>query len=203
MEHDEYNPYTAVERSPSQHFICVPAAPPVQETYIHLVQLTPFDLANIALTKRLAESKDTPDFTHPYITPQEFAASQLKVSKCEGVLTVTDIEKLKDPFERTGSELVSGPVVGVHPPNDVTIHKTAFTSESLADLADIHVAFPSKGSVPPTVPVVLPNRRPTSTINKKMLSPESMYELEQTNGHFGIGSNDFEWKEETGVYGGI
>uniref|UniRef100_A0A1I7U8P8 Sister chromatid cohesion 1 protein 3 n=1 Tax=Caenorhabditis tropicalis TaxID=1561998 RepID=A0A1I7U8P8_9PELO len=125
-------------------------------------------------------SAGNPYAHHPnYTTPSEYFNHIDAPPPAEDVLTAMDIANLKDPF---GDK---EPVIEIRAPNDVTINKHAFTAESLADLRDLHVSFPTK----PSAPIEFrPLPSATETLNKKLLSPESLYELGQL-------ADEFEEKE--------
>ncbi|EGT53587.1 hypothetical protein CAEBREN_25413 [Caenorhabditis brenneri] len=199
--HDDYNPYTAVQRSPSQWFIWVPQAAPMNNTTVLTLSHDAVNLNTIPLS---ASKESMASFESRYVVPEviDFQSSSEVDTRSAGnpyahhpnyttpsqyfnhmedknddVLTVMDIEKLKDPF---GRDKEGVPEVKINPPNDVTINKHAFTSESLADLRELSVTFPTYPSAPAQSYI----ESPTETINKKMLSPDSMYELGQLSDQF-------------------
>ncbi|CAI2349535.1 unnamed protein product [Caenorhabditis sp. 36 PRJEB53466] len=219
-EHDTFNPYTAVQRSPSQHWIFAPQAPPLKDNCVTLLTLS-HDAVNLNTipASSAASSDSIVSFASRYVVPEVIRSDSdvdtrsagnpyshhpnfttpsqyfghlgetldveigQKSKEPEGdVLTVADIQNLKDPFGSGASGYYSNaPAVNINPPNDVTLRKTALSSKSLAELHQLHVAFPFKG-----FPNLVENstNSPTTTLNKKMLSPESMYELQQTDGKF-------------------
>ncbi|KAF1762583.1 hypothetical protein GCK72_010845 [Caenorhabditis remanei] len=210
MEHDTYNPYTVCQRYPSQWWIWAPNAPSIdaiprnenvfnnttmltvshdavncqsvmpsssiitlQERYV-VPEVIPFGSSSEVDTR----SAGNPYAHHPnFTTPSEYFDHITDSAEApRDVLTAMDIKGLEDPF--VGGEAV--PKVHIHPPNDVTINKTAFTSESIAHINSLDVSFPTRASAPAQSQVT----RTNATLNKKMLSPESMYELEKIDGDF-------------------
>ncbi|EGT36705.1 hypothetical protein CAEBREN_15859 [Caenorhabditis brenneri] len=178
--HDDYNPYTAVQRSPSQWFIWVPQAAPMNESMASFQSryVVPEVIDFQSSSEVDTRSAGNPYAHHPnYTTPSQYFNHMESDAQNDDVLTVMDIEKLKDPF---GIDKEGVPEVKINPPNDVTINKHAFTSESLADLRELSVTFPTYPSAPAQSYI----ESPTETINKKMLSPDSMYELGQLSDQF-------------------
>ncbi|UMM21522.1 hypothetical protein L5515_003165 [Caenorhabditis briggsae] len=216
--HDEYNPYTVVQRHQSQWFMYVPNAPPMEDydatkhgnlfgfdngsTYltvshdaVNLNSIPPTDSV-ASLQERYVvpeiiafssgsevdtRSAGNPYAHHPnYTTPSQYfghITEPEQKKETEDVLTIMDIQKLSDPFvEET-------PGVKIMPPNDVTINKKALGAESLAELGHLDIQFPVKGFAGTVIQNGLSD---TDTLNKKMLSPESMYELEQVMDCFNI-----------------
>lgn len=206
--HDKYNPYTAVQRSPSQWFVWVPDFAPMNNTTILTLSHDAVNLNTIPLSASKesmasfqnryvvpeviahqsgsevdTRSAGNPYAYHPnYTTPSQYfnhivESSDGGAQEQTDVLTVVDIGNLKNPF---GSDKEGAPEVKINPPNDVTLHKNAFTVESLADLDNISVSFP----IIPSAPAPSYVESATGTLNKKMLSPESMYELGQVADQF-------------------
>uniref|UniRef100_A0A8R1DPW5 Uncharacterized protein n=1 Tax=Caenorhabditis japonica TaxID=281687 RepID=A0A8R1DPW5_CAEJA len=212
MIHDDYNPYTAVQRSPSQWFVFVPAFEPLNNTTtltlsndavnlnsvppsaesVHSFQsryVVPEVIAYGSSSEVDTRSAGNPYSHHPnFTTPSQYFGHLDNVQKSSSgrlleagdVLTIMDIQNLKDPFsgkDEGGYE----PAVSINPPNDVTVNKNALTSESMTDLQNLYVSFPIKGS---PAPARMPTTTANDTVNKKLLSPESMYELAQHDANF-------------------
>ncbi|CCD61389.2 Ovule protein [Caenorhabditis elegans] len=212
MIHDTYNPYTAVQRSPSQWFIFVPSSAPLDNTTIitlshdavNLASIPPTDSAESLQSRyvvpevipfKSSSEVDTrsagnpyshhPNFTTPsqyfeHIMDSEGEQHKMENKNEENLLTIMDIKNLKDPFGNYDMDGEQAPMVSINPPNDVTVNKNAFSSDSIADIQNMNISFPIKAFTAPAIP----STSPDGTLNKKMLSPESMYELEQTDGEF-------------------